>query len=112
MNMDNLSTVEFGDQDGLRVMFFENQIQHQLFYNILADQNIISAFYPLGDAEFTDLDDWLLMHWNQHFSLADLLSLTSPFELIDTDWNQEDDFNDWVQQHLLIHQNIAATLGV
>lgn len=110
--MDNLSTVEFGDQDGLRVMIFENQMQHQLFYNILADQNIISTFYPLGDAEFTDLDDWLLMHWNQHFNLADLLSLASPFELIDTDWNQEDDFNDWVQQHLLIHQNIAAALGV
>ena len=112
MNMESLSSVEFGDQDGLKVMMFENQMQHQLFFNILADRGVISAFFPLGDAEFTDLDDWLLMHWNQHFSLADLLGLESPFQLIDTDWNQEDDFNDWVQQHLLIHQNIASTLGV
>jgi len=112
MNMDSLSAVEFGDKDGLRVMLFENQMQHQLFFDVLADQNKLTTFYPLGDADFTDLDDWLLLHYNQHLSLAETLGTASPFELIDTDWNQEDDFNDWTQAHLLLHQELAATLGV
>jgi len=112
MNMDSLAAVEFGDKDGLRVMLFENQMQHQLFYNVLADTGQLSTFYPLGDAEFTDLDDWILLHYQQHLSLSELLSTSSPFELIDTDWNQEDDFNDWVQAHLLLHQGIVAQLGL
>ena len=51
--MESLSTVEFGDQDGLRVMMFENQMQHQLFFDTLADNNVLSAFYPLGVLEST-----------------------------------------------------------
>ena len=49
MNMDSLAAVEFGDKDGLRVMLFENQMQHQLFYNVLADTGQLSTFYPLGE---------------------------------------------------------------
>jgi hypothetical protein len=39
------------------------------------------------------------------------LDLDNPFNLLDTDWNQEDDFYDWIQQHLLIHEQIARALG-
>jgi hypothetical protein len=30
--------------------------------------------------------------------------------LLDLDFNQEDDFYDWIQKHLLIHEQIARTL--
>jgi len=32
--------------------------------------------------------------------------------LFDTDWNQEDDFYEWLQGHLSIHQSIINRLGL
>jgi hypothetical protein len=112
MNLDNLSNVVFGDTDGLREMLFENAMQHQLFFNTLQDSGILIPHYPLADADFDELDDWLLNHFVEHDALANRLSLENPFDLFDTDWNQEDDFYEWIQGHLLIHQAIINRLGL
>lgn len=110
--MEALSYVKFGDKDGLGEMLFENGVQHQLFYEILADQGIAIQKYPLTDAETDNLDDWLLIHNQEHESLATQLGLDNPFQLLDSDWNVEDDFYDWIGVHQTIHQQIAAALGV
>ena len=112
MNFEALSYVKFGDKDGLGEMLFENGVQHQLFYEILADQGIAIQKYPLTDAETDNLDDWLLIHNQEHESLATQLGLDNPFQLLDSDWNVEDDFYDWIGVHQTIHQQIAAALGV
>jgi hypothetical protein len=112
MNFDDLSTVEFGDVDGLGRMLFENGLQHQLFYDILGDRGIAIQKYPLIDADPAQLDDWLFVHNQEHQSLASTLNLDNPFQLLDADWNVEDDFYDWLGVHLTIHQQIASTLGV
>jgi hypothetical protein len=44
--------------------------------------------------------------------LATVLGLDNPFQLLDADWNVEDDFYDWIGVHQTIHQQIAAALGV
>ena len=93
MNMEALSYVKFGDKDGLGEMLFENGVQHQLFYEILADQGIAIQKYPLTDAETDNLDDWLLIHNQEHESLATQLGLDNPFQLLDSDWNVEDDLS-------------------
>ena len=49
MNFEALSYVKFGDKDGLGEMLFENGVQHQVFYEILADQGIAIQKYPLTD---------------------------------------------------------------
>lgn len=112
MNFEALSYVKFGDKDGLGEMLFENGVQHQVFYEILADQGIAIQKYPLTDAETDNLDDWLLIHNQEHESLATQLGLDNPFQLLDSDWNVEDDFYDWIGVHQTIHQQIAAALGV
>ena len=112
MNFDDLSTVEFGDVDGLGRMLFENGLQHQLFYDILGDQGIAIQKYPLIDADPAQLDDWLFVHNQEHQSLATVLNLDNPFQLLDADWNVKDDFYDWLGVHLTIHQQIATALGV
>jgi hypothetical protein len=58
------------------------------------------------------LDDWLAIHQIEHQAFATILDLDNPFNLLDTDWNQEDDFYDWINSHLLIHEQIARSLGV
>jgi len=112
MNMDDLSYVEFGDVDGLGVMLFENGIQHKLFYEQLADNGILIPQYPLIDADPENLDDWLFVHNQEHERLANQLNLDNPFQLINADWQVEDDFYDWIGVHLSIHQQIVKVLGL
>jgi len=112
MNMDDLSYVEFGDVDGLGVMLFENGVQHKLFYEQLADKGILIPQYPIIDADPENLDDWLFVHNQEHERLANQLNLDNPFQLINADWQVEDDFYDWIGVHLSIHQQIAKVLGL
>jgi hypothetical protein len=112
MNMDDLSYVEFGDVDGLGVMLFENGVQHKLFYEQLADKGILIPQYPLIDADPDNLDDWLFVHNQEHERLASQLNLDNPFQLINADWQVEDDFYDWIGVHLSIHQQIVRVLGL
>jgi hypothetical protein len=112
MNMEALSYVKFGDKDGLGEMLFENGVQHLLFYQILADAGILIPKYPLTDADPAQLDDWLFVHNQEHEALASALGLDNPFQLLDADWNVEDDFYDWIGVHQTIHQQIAASLKV
>jgi hypothetical protein len=112
MDMDNLSYVEFGDVDGLGVMLFENGVQHKLFYEQLADKGILIPQYPLIDADPDNLDDWLFVHNQEHERLASQLNLDNPFQLINADWQVEDDFYDWIGVHLSIHQQIVKVLNL
>ena len=110
--MEVLSYVRFGDKDGLGEFLFENGVQHQLFYEQLADAGILIQKYPITDADTKNLDDWLFVHNQEHQAIATLLNLDNPFQLLDADWNVEDDFYDWIGVHQTIHQQIAAALGV
>jgi hypothetical protein len=112
MNMDELSYVEFGDVDGLGVMLFENGVQHKLFYEQLADKGILIPQYPIIDADPENLDDWLFVHNQEHERLASQLNLDNPFQLINADWQVENDFYDWIGVHLSIHQQIVKVLGL
>jgi len=112
MNMDDLSYVEFGDVDGLGLLLFENGVQHKLFYEQLADNGILIPQYPITDADPDNLDDWLFVHNQEHERLANQLNLDNPFQLINADWNVEDDFYDWIGVHLSIHQQIVKVLGL
>ena len=87
-------------------------MQHQLFYEILGDQGIAVQKYPLTDADTANLDDWLFVHNQEHQRFASILGLDNPFQLLDSDWNVEDDFYDWIGVHQSIHQQIASALGV
>jgi len=112
MNMDALSIVKFGDVDSLGQFLFENGTQHKLFQETFMDANITVPIYPLIDADVQNLDDWLLAHQVEHQAFASLLGLNNPFNMLDTNWNVEDDFYDWIASHLYIHEQIVAALGL
>ena len=112
MNFDALSNVEFGNQESLREMLFENGLEHKLFWETFADAGTLLPQYPLIDVDIDNLDDWLQVHQIEHQAFASALNLDNPFNLLDTDWNKEDDFYDWLSSHLYIHQLIASRLGL
>ena len=112
MNMESLSIVKFGDVDSLGEFLFENGVQHHLFRDTFFDQGISVPAYPITDANTDNLDDWLLAHQVEHQSFAGLLALNNPFNMLDVDFNNENDFYDWLASHLYIHQQIVAALGL
>jgi hypothetical protein len=112
MDFETLSTVKFGDVDSLGAFLFENGTQHKLFQETFMDQGISVPVYPITDASVDNLDDWLLAHQVEHQAFATLLNLNNPFNLLDVDFNNEEDFYDWIASHLYIHQQIAAGLGL
>ena len=112
MNMATLSIVKFGDVDSLGEFLFENGVQHQLFRETFFDKGIQVPAYPITDADTDNLDDWLLAHQDEHQAFASLLNLNNPFNMLDVDFNKEDDFYDWIASHLYIHEQIAAALNI
>ena len=112
MNQDDLAYVEFGDVQGLGRLAFENYLQHELFDQTLNSRGIVTPFYPIEEIDPSNIDDWLLIHNQMHESLASILRLNNPFQLLDADFNVEDDFYDWLGVHQDIHQQIAQALGV
>jgi hypothetical protein len=112
VNQDDLSYVTFGDIEGLRRFQFENYLQHELFYQALTSRGVPTPFYPIEDIDPSNIDDWLLIHNQMHENLATILNLNNPFQLLDADFNVEDDFYDWLGVHSDIHVQIAQALGV
>ncbi len=112
MDMDALSYVKFGDRESLGIFLFENGTQHKLFQETFMDKGISMPVYPITDADINNLDDWLQAHQVEHQAFASLLGLNNPFNLLDSDWNREEDFYDWLASHLYIHEQIVVSLGL
>ena len=112
MNMEGLSIVKFGDKESLGEFLFENGVQHLLFWETLTDLGQTYAKFPITDANVDNLDDWLLAHQVEHQALATYLGLQNPFNLLDVNFNSENDFYDWVSTHYNIHTQIASTLNL
>ena len=110
MNFDTLSVVEYGNNDSLQEFLFENGLQHKLFQETFMDAGVSVPIFPLTDAETSNLDDWLLAHQVEHQAFANLLNLSNPFNMLDVDFNVEEDFYDWIASHLYIHEQIASAL--
>lgn len=112
MNMEALASVVFGDDESLGVFLFENGLQHKLFQETFMDIGISMPIFPIIDANTANLDDWLLAHQVEHQAFADLLSLNNPSNMLDVDFNDENDFYDWLASHQYIHQQIVASLNL
>ena len=111
-NMDALSMVRHGDVNSLQGFIFENGVQHKTFAETLIDQNIVIPRFPLMDDNPNDLEDWLLAHQVEHQAMSNALDLSNPINLLDTNWNDESSFYDWLSTHLSLHQQILAALGL
>jgi len=110
MDFQTLSIVKFGDVESLNDFLLVNGDQHKLFRETFLDQGILVPAFPISDANPDNLDDWLLAHQVEHQAFANLLNLSNPFNMLDVDFNVEEDFYDWIASHLYIHEQIASAL--
>ena len=112
MNMQDLNSVEWGNTESLNTFLLENALQHQLFRTTFANGGLKTPSYNLFDLQIENIDDWMLPHQDEHQSFAAYLGLQNPINLLDMNWNNEDQFYDWISDHYFIHAAIAGTLGL
>jgi len=111
-NFDALSMVRYGDIDSLQGLILENGIQHKTIAETLMNLGTTIVRFPLMDANPNDIEDWLLAHQVEHQAMASALNLSNPINLMDTNWNDESSFYDWVNTHLSLHQQILSAIGI
>ena len=112
MNMLELNQVEYGNNESLQTFLLENALQHTRFKAILAQKGRSTPSFNLFDLDTTNIDDWMLPHQNEHEAFAQLLGLQNPINLLDMNWNDENQFYDWISDHYFAHVAVAAALGV
>ena len=112
MNMNDLNSVEWGDTEGLQVFLLENALQHQRFKTTLINAGFKPPSFNIFDIDIENIDDWMLPHQNEHQFFSSVLGLSNPISLLDLNWNNEEQFYDFVSDHYFVHQAVAAALGV
>lgn len=110
--MNDLSSVQWNDEEGLQIFLMENALQHQLFRSTLGTKGFPTPSFNLFDLQIENIDDWMLPHQNEHEAYAEILGLDNPINLLDMNWNDETQFYDWMADHYYIHTAIAASLGL
>ena len=112
MNQEQLIDVEFGDIGAFQEFAFENAMEHRLFAQIFAENGIVVPQFPLFDILPSNVDDWLLAHQVEHEAFASILGLENPINLLDTDFNVQEQFDDFLSSHYYAHQQISDALGI
>lgn len=112
MNMNDLNSVEWGDNEGLQVFLLENALQHDRFKKAFIAKGITPPSFNLFDIDIDNIDDWMLPHQNEHQFFSSALGLSNPIGLLDMNWNNEEQFYDFMNDHYYVHVAVATALGI
>jgi hypothetical protein len=106
-----LGDVPFGDEEAFKVFLGDHLLCHQgLSAEIERLFGVAPESYPLGDTSGDS--DWLLNHYRMHLSLQSIIGLTGLSDLSDVDFDDEQQFTDWMLIHSTEHQNLNLVLNL
>lgn len=111
MNMNDLNSVEWGDAEGLQVFLLENALQHDFFKRSFLERGLKPPSFNLFDIDIDNIDDWSLPHQNEHQFFSSVLGLGNPISLLDSNWNNEEQFYNFLSDHYFVHLSIASALA-
>jgi len=91
-----------------------NGLQHKLYNYMLQELGVTLAGYDLIDLDDTkdSREDWLSNHYKAHETLAVVLHLAAPPDLLDIELNDDNQFSNWLQIHQQIHQQLDSIFEV
>ena len=114
MDISPHSTFLFDDKDAWAGFLLANSLSHSNYNDELERQGKAPLSFPIAD--FLDTldgrEDWLLGHYRLHAEIGFLLNLPGSANLADLDFDDDAQFQDWLQQHLLSHRQIDQALGL
>ena len=112
MDLTAFSDVDVMDPVQMQQFFDLNYLAHESIAQYLQiNQKITLTHYPL----FTDsppTKDWLLVHDQEHKDISSQLNLGIPPSLDSCEFSDQSITDDWLNDHFLLHQQIATAIGI
>jgi hypothetical protein len=128
MSIDLVSQMSFGDAMALRDWMFVHRLEHNRFAQVLANRGVAPVPGGVDSPSATEawirmmqdpespiersVIDWLQTHNTLHQSEFDALGFGQAPDIEDVDFRDASQFYDWMFAHTLIHDQVAASLGL
>lgn len=106
--------LQLDDEDGVWVWLMAHKFRHAAYAQAAALQGIGSQSYDFGSTNYPD-DDWFQRHANAHLSLQSFMAPDQSVSLTvlsQYTWDNDADFQTWMQMHTLIHQRLDEGFGI
>jgi len=111
-SLDAYQGLQLEDEDGIDVWLLAHKFRHQTYAYAASLQGVSTPPYDFSD--YPD-DDWFARHANAHLALQ---AFQSPDQTINLTilsqytWDNDDDFQTWMQMHTLVHQRLDEGFGI
>jgi hypothetical protein len=111
-SLDAYSNLQLDDEDGIDVWLLAHRARHQTYAYAASKAGVTIGPYNFDD--YPD-DNWYAQHTSAHLVLE---QFSVPDQTIDmtilqnNTWDNQSDFDAWMQMHTLIHRRIDEYLGI
>lgn len=111
MNISPWSDTPFDDPDAFADFLMVHGLSHDRIAQVMYANSDNYTVYPLYDSPH-DNHDWALTHYSEHQSIFELLDLTGLPDLASVNFDDEEEFETWMQLHQQVHERINTELGI
>lgn len=112
MDLIAFQDVDVTDKQKMLQFFDLNYLVHEAIAQTLQTKDQITINHvPLFTAVPPN-KDWLLSHDQEHKDISTRLNLGLPPSLDSCNFEDQSIANDWLNDHFLLHQQIAQALGI
>jgi hypothetical protein len=111
-SLDAYADVQLTDVDGIDCWLLAHNMRHMTYQKAASLQGVS---VPPYDFEAPPDDDWFARHMNAHYALQSFMApdpTISIAALANYNWDDEDDFDTWMQMHTLMHRRLDEGFGI
>jgi hypothetical protein len=107
-SLDAYQGLQLDDEDSIWSWLLAHKSRHTAYAQAAALQGVNAQTYDFGDNSMPD-DDWFSRHANAHVALQQFMvqdQTVSLNVLTQYTWDNQSDFDAWMQMHTLIHTRL------
>lgn len=112
MDLTAFTDVDVTDRVSMLQFFDLNYLAHEQIAKTLQTQDQITIDHVPLFTPVPPNKDWLLTHDQEHQDISARLNLGIPPSLDSCDFENQTRTDDWLNDHYLLHQQIAQALGI
>jgi hypothetical protein len=113
-SLDAYIGLQLDDEDAISDWLLAHRARHDAYAQAAALQGANVQSYDFSTSDMPD-DDWFQRHATTH---AALQAFMAPDQTVNLNvltqytWDNQEDFDTWMQMHTLIHQRLDQGLGI
>jgi hypothetical protein len=111
-SLDAYVGLQLNDEDSIWSWLLANKSRHAIYSQAAALQGVNAQTYDFGATSMPN-DDWHQRHANAHYALQQFMAPDQTVNLnvlTQYTWDNQSDFDTWMQMHTLIHQRLDEGL--